>query len=166
MPTVLHAGCGGDPLPVWFAGFDEVRLDINPDCNPDIVASMTSLGDIGPFDAIYCSHALEHLFPHDAATALTEFVRVLAPGGQALIFVPDLEDVKPTQEVLYQSVSGPITGHDLFYGYAPYLEINPYMAHRAGFVADSMTAALNAAGFSSSLVKRLQHHNLMAVATK
>lgn len=127
---------------------------------------MTSLGDIGPFDAIYCSHALEHLFPHDAATALTEFVRVLAPGGQALIFVPDLEDVKPTQEVLYQSVSGPITGHDLFYGYAPYLEINPYMAHRAGFVADSMTAALDAAGFSSSLVKRLQHHNLMAVATK
>jgi len=166
MAKVLHAGCGGDPLPVWFAGFDEVRLDINPDCKPDIVASMTSLGDIGPFEAVYCSHALEHLFPHDAAKALAEFHRVLAPGGQALIFVPDLEGVAPTQEVLFESAAGPITGHDLFYGYAPYLASNPFMGHRSGFMADSMALALEVAGFSSALTQRIQGHNLMAIGTK
>jgi SAM-dependent methyltransferase len=84
MPTLLHAGCGDTPRPAWAVGFDEVRLDIDRRCNPDIVANITSLGDIGPFDALYSSHCLEHLYPHQVPVALAEFLRVLKPGGVLL----------------------------------------------------------------------------------
>jgi SAM-dependent methyltransferase len=83
---------------------------------PDIVASMDDMGDIGLYDAIYCSHALEHLFPWQTPLALSEFLRVLKPGGIAMIFVPDLEDVKPTNDILYESAGGPIAGLDMIYG--------------------------------------------------
>ena len=162
MPTVLHVGCGPDPLPTWLSGHDEVRLDINPDVQPDIVASMTDLGDIGPFDALYCSHALEHLFPHEVAVALSEFRRVLAPGGLAMVFVPDLEDVQPTDEPLFVSAAGPISGRDMYYGFTPFLQSNPYMAHKTGFVQATLRKAFEDAGFGRTEVVRFPDYNLFA----
>jgi SAM-dependent methyltransferase len=163
---VLHAGCGDDPLPKYgFGDCEEVRLDIDPSMKPDIVASIVDMGDIGRFDAIYCSHALEHLYPHDVLTALTEFRRVLKPDGYALIFVPDLEDVRPTEEVLYVSPGGPITGLDMFYGHAGLVATMPYMAHHCGFTAETLRRVCVAAGFDEVLTQRLAYaRNLMAVA--
>lgn len=163
---VLHAGCGGDPLPTWLGHFQEVRLDIDPHWNPDIVASMTDLGDIGPFSAAFCSHALEHLHPHEAAKALSEFHRVLEPGGYLSLFVPDLEGVVPTLDVLYVSPDGPITGHDLFYGSAKRTAMSPYMAHRSGFVRNTLDAALHNAGFSKVRADRMSSYNLFGVGVK
>jgi SAM-dependent methyltransferase len=39
------------------------------------------------FDAVYCTHTLEH--SHDGYQALREICRVLRPGGTALVIVPD-----------------------------------------------------------------------------
>jgi ubiquinone/menaquinone biosynthesis C-methylase UbiE len=142
----------------------ETRLDIDPDQSPDIVASMTAMGEIGPFDAIYCSHALEHLAPHEVALAVDEFARVLRPGGFAVVFVPDLEDVSPSHTVLFEAPAGPITGHDLYYGHGSSLPTRPHMAHRSGFTADTLAKAF--AGFSRVTVKRMGCFNLMAVAIK
>lgn len=162
----MHAGCGPNPLPDWLDDYEEVRLDIDPDCEPHILASMTDLGEIGPFDAIYCSHALEHLFPHDAVKALSEFRRVLKPGGHAVIFVPDLEDVKPDEEPLYDSPSGVICGRDLYYGLARYVEASEFMAHRSGYVRATLARTVREAGFAKTEVRRLSGWNLMAVAVK
>ena len=85
---VLHVGCGSEPLPAWLGEVTETRLDIEPACNPDIVATMTDLGAIGPFDMVYSSHCLEHLMPYEVPVALSEFRRVLAPGGVVMINVP------------------------------------------------------------------------------
>ena len=162
---ILHAGCGGEHLPDWLAG-EEVRLDIDPECGPDIVASLTDMGEIGSFDAIYCSHTLEHLYPHHVPLALDEFLRVLRHGGVAIVIVPDLEAVRPTEEVLYESRVGPIAGLDLFYGYRPWLQDNPYMAHHTGFVADTLWAALAAVGFQNIRTERMSGWNLMGVGLK
>ncbi len=43
------------------------------------------------FDAVYCSHLLEHLHPDVAEHCLREVHRVLAPGGVLRIAVPDLD---------------------------------------------------------------------------
>ena len=166
MPSVLHVGCGSSPLPAWLEGYDETRLDIDPDCQPDIVASLTDLGAIGPFDLVFSSHCLEHLMPHDVNTALTEFLRVLRPGGGAVILVPDLQDVRPTTEVLYESDAGPICGLDMYYGLHSVLVAQPYMAHRCGFVRETLAEAVAEAGFSTVKVDRLLHYNLMAVGVK
>lgn len=53
----------------------------------DISASITELPfDDSSFDIVICSHVLEHI-PNDEL-ALTELNRILRPGGQALILVP------------------------------------------------------------------------------
>lgn len=163
-PVALHVGCGGDPFPDWLGGdFDEVRLDIDPRHAPHIVADMSDLGDIGPFDAVVCLHSLEHLMPHMAARALSEFRRVLKPGGFAMVIVPDLEDVRPTDEVVYEGPAGPVTGLDMFYGLRRLLADMPHMAHRCGFVADTLRRELLAAGFGRAEVRRANDYNLIGV---
>jgi SAM-dependent methyltransferase len=163
--TILHVGCGREPLPAWMEGYDEeVRLDIDADVEPDVVASMTDLGDIGPFDAIYTCHTLEHVFPQEVPVALAEFRRVLKPGGIAMIVVPDLEDVKATDEMLYESPAGPVSGLDMIYGMPGLIALSPHMAHRCGFVADTLRAALEAAGFAAVLTQRSEGYNLFGVA--
>lgn len=164
--SLLHVGCGGDSLPEWLQGFNEIRLDIDARVNPDIVASMIDLGDIGKFDAVLCVHALEHLHQHEVSTALSEFMRVLKPGGHAIVFVPDLEDVRPTEDVLYTSSAGEISGLDLIYGFRSAIKEFPYMAHKTGFTGTTLKQAIAAAGFRSSTVKRLDNYNMMGVGIK
>lgn len=152
-------------MPEWAQGkYVETRLDISPDHAPDIVASMTDMGDIGGFDAVYCSHALEHLVPHEADQALREFRRVLKPGGVAIILVPDLEGVSATDEVLFEAPCGPVAGLDLIYGLRTLLHVMPHMAHRTGFVSETMMAAIERAGMTVASIQRLPHYNLLAVA--
>ena len=162
----MHVGCGSALLPDWFKGFQETRLDVNEAYGPDVVADMLDMGEIGDFDVVYCAHALEHVYPHEADRAAREFLRVLKPGGYAMVFVPDLEGVKPTDEILFDAPSGPIAGLDLIYGYRIALEQFPRMAHRNGFTSESLAKTLRDAGFSKVETRRLHPYNLMAVAVK
>jgi len=166
LKSILHIGCGGDPLPDYCSGFKETRLDISEINKPDIVANMTDMGDIGEYDALLCNHALEHLHPHEVPVALSEFLRVLKTGGSAMVFVPDLEDVRPTEEVILQSPAGPITGLDMIYGYRKVLKELPHMAHNTGFIEETLNSALLDAGFSKVHTKRMGNYNLMAVGLK
>lgn len=162
--TILHVGCGRSPLPAWLEGYEEVRLDIDPDVQPDIIASITDLGDIGPFDGLYTSHTLEHLFPHEVATALSEFRRVVRPGGMVVVIVPDLEGVEATTETLYDSPAGPVCGLDMIYGMARLIAANPYMAHRCGFVHRTLSEVMGSTGFTAYDVRRDGAYNLVAGA--
>lgn len=165
LPRILHVGCGNEPLPAWFPPSEEVRLDIDPNCNPDIVASITDLGDIGPFDGLFCCHCLEHVYPHEVAVVLSEFRRVLIPGGYAAVLVPDLQDVRATEDVLYESAAGPITGLDMIYGHRKSIPTMPYMAHHTGFTRDTLDEAMVEAGFAST-VKRVTAFNLLAIGIR
>src|SRR3954471_5234183 len=132
---VLHVGCGvAHPrkLPeAWFprAEWQEVRLDIDPAVAPDIIASITDMAVLRPgiFDAVWSSHNLEHLYPHEVPLALTEFRRVLKPDGFVLVTMPDLQSVARLvadgllEEAAYISPAGPIAPHDILYGLRPAL---------------------------------------------
>ena len=178
LKKVLHVGCGplaAQKLHESFRGpgWQEVRLDINPGAHPDIVASITdmSMVESKSFDALYSSHNIEHLMPHEAPAALKEFCRVLRPQGYALITLPDLEQAAEciaagkAEEPVLMTNKGPITPLDMLYGFRPFLEANPFMAHRFGFTAATLEKALRQAGFAHVNVERDGEFNLWAVAS-
>lgn len=175
---LLHVGCGprSNPrLPACFrtAQWQEIRLDIDPAVQPDIVGSISDLhmlADAG-VDAIFSSHNLEHLDSFAVPRALAEFRRVLKPDGYALITVPDLRAV--AMEIvadrldapLYQSAAGPITPLDIVFGHQPAIAAgNHYMAHRTGFSARTLGQCLIDAGFTEARVHEGRHLDLWAIA--
>lgn len=164
MKTVLHVGCGKEQMPPFLDGYHEIRMDIDAQHSPDIVGSVLDLGNIGVFDAVFGSHMLEHLYPHEVEQAMKEFYRVLAPKGMVVMIVPNLTHVKPTREVVYDSPAGPITGLDMYYGKESFVADNPYMAHKTGFVAETLREALSL--FQFVKVQELTDYNLLGVGVK
>ena len=178
---VLHVGCGApDPakLPVAFfppGAWSELRLDIDPDVQPDITASITEMPMVatGSVDAVWSAHNLEHLAAHEVPLALAEFHRVLAPGGFALVTMPDLQQVAELvasgrlEDAAYVSAMGPIAPLDMLYGFRPAIARgNGFMGHRTGFVAGTLTAHLERAGFTSVRVQRDGHFALWGSGVK
>ena len=176
---VLHVGCGPKkpgklPPPFNAPPWQEVRLDIDADVAPDLLASMTDMGMIpsASFDAILSSHNIEHLYPHEVPLALAEFMRVLTPQGFALITLPDLRRVaqwildERLFDLAYVSPAGPVAPIDILYGFRPALASgNHYMAHRCGFTAGSLEHTLRQAGFASVSVRTDANWSLWAVAS-
>jgi ubiquinone/menaquinone biosynthesis C-methylase UbiE len=178
MKTVLHVGCGPykpEKLHAMFRTqeWQELRLDIDPKVKPDIVASITDLSALadGSVDAVFSSHNLEHLYPHEVPLALREFRRVLkSPQGIALITLPDLQQVAQLiaedklDEPAYQSPAGPIAPLDMLYGHRPSLARgNLFMAHRTGFTAKTLAQAMAQAGFAQASVGRDGKFNLWGI---
>jgi len=189
MNTFLHVGCGHGKKtnttrcfngPEW----QELRLDIDEAVHPDIVGTMTDMHGVmsESVDAVFSSHNIEHLYPHEVPRALAEFLRVLKPAGFAVITCPDLQSVaalvaedRLTDEA-YASAAGPITPLDILYGHRRAMAAgNLFMAHHCGFTKKVLDATLLSCGFGSVASCRrgapafdlwaLASKNLMAEAT-
>ena len=159
-------------MPEW----SEQRLDIDASVAPDIIGTMTEMSGVAhtSVDAVFSSHNIEHLYPHEVPVALAEFKRVLKPDGFVVITCPDLQSVcalvaqDKLTEPAYTSPAGPITPLDILYGHRPPMARgNLYMAHRCGFTQKVLTATLQAAGFANVAAKRRGHpyYDLWALAT-
>jgi SAM-dependent methyltransferase len=176
-PILLHVGAGSstpDKLPKVFKNYHEVRLDIDPRCKPDIVSSMTrmKLVDDNSVDAIWCSHALEHLANHEVQPTLQEWRRVLKDDGFALMTMPDLQQAAKMiaegrmMEMIYESPIGPITPLDIVFGHSGSIELGHVnMQHRTGFTMSRLKAELRAADFVQVTVS-CEGLNLFAKAKK
>lgn len=79
--SVLNVGGNSKaiPLPPQYAGFEHLLLDIDPTGKPDVVCDARALTTLAPgrFDAVYCSHNLEHYLGHEVAYVLAGFLHVL-----------------------------------------------------------------------------------------
>jgi ubiquinone/menaquinone biosynthesis C-methylase UbiE len=162
LKKVLNVGGNNKkiPLPPQYAEYEHVLLDIDPKGSPDIVCDARELIslDSSQFDAIYCSHNLEHYYRHDVKKVLAGFFHVLKDDGFAHIRVPDLNEVMRVtiernldiDDVLYQSPAGPIMVLDVLYGYNVEIERSgqDFFAHKTGFTQKSLLKALQRSGFS------------------
>ena len=70
--------------------WDEIRFDIDENVKPDLVGTITDMQNVtsGSMDAIYSSHNIEHVYPHEVETVLKEFIRVLTPRRICSDYVP------------------------------------------------------------------------------
>jgi hypothetical protein len=158
--SVLNVG-GGDKtvaIPPHFDDWKKTLLDVNPAA--DIVCDARQLRDFVPaqsHDAVYCSHNLEHYYQHEVPGMLASFAHVLKPGGFAEIRVPDIgalighlaQNKIDINTAVYDSPAGPITAHDMFYGFGAEIRQSGkhYYAHKTGFSRESLSAALFGNGF-------------------
>ena len=166
MKKVLNVGGNSKAIPLRgpYAGFEHLLLDIDPRGNPDIVCDARKLDTLAPgqFDAVYCSHNLEHYYRHDVPRVLAGFLHLLKPGAFAHVRVPDLGQVMratlerklDVEDVLYESPAGPITVLDVIYGYGVEIERSgqDFYAHKTGFTEKALTRALEGAGFSQVFI--------------
>ncbi|MEP7274773.1 MAG: methyltransferase domain-containing protein [Betaproteobacteria bacterium] len=163
---VLNVGGGSKtiPIPSHYAGWDHVLLDVDAAGAPDVVCDARELTTLpaAHYDAVYCSHNLEHYYRHDAPRVLRGFLHVLKDDGFAEIRVPDLHSVMhrvvrgnlEMNDVLYQSGMGPITVEDVIYGHGREIEQSgrDFYAHKAGFTPRTLGAVLEAAGFGPTFL--------------
>ncbi len=180
MKSFLHVGCGpvtqssliGFNSPDW----REIRFDIDPNVKPDILGTLTDMAlvESGSVDALFSSHNIEHVYPHEVHLALREFHRVIKDDGMVVITCPDLQSVCAAVaqdrllDPLYESPAGPISAIDILYGYRTSIARgNTYMAHKCGFTYSTLNNAFREAGFACSFGgSRPEHYDLWLMAFK
>jgi predicted SAM-dependent methyltransferase len=153
----LNLGSGTVPL----EGFTNV--DALPDApGVDVEADLSKPLPFrdGEADLIYAAHVLEH-FPTDLVPGLlADWRRVLRPGGQLLVAVPDLEMIART---ILEGRPGWFTPpHGPWLGAVYGGQKDEYDFHKTGFTAPWLAGLLNDAGFGS--VQRVDRFRELSVA--
>jgi Methyltransferase domain len=162
-PVMKVLNVGGNskdiPLPNQYNDWKHVLLDIDPRGTPDIICDARELMSLhgNEYNAVYCSHNLEHYYRHDVRKVLHGMAHVLKADGFLHISVPDIdalmkivvENKMDIDDFLYQSPAGPITVRDVIYGYGVEIERSgqDFFAHKTGFSPKALTKLLNECGF-------------------
>ena len=190
MKIFLHVGCGhlnkSSCLGFENDNWKEIRLDIDKNVNPDIVGTLTDMKsvDTGSVDAVYSSHNIEHIFPHEVPIALREFYRVLKEDGIVVITCPDIQSAGEalTQDKLFQTLfqgkgrnnsvpeeyDVPVTAFDILFGHRETTaDGNVFMVHKGGFTYSLLDRAFYEAGFKARVGgRRPEGYDLYLVAFK
>jgi len=144
----LNLGCGGKALPGYW------NCDLFQGKGIDEVFGMTDIpykeGTIG---GIYSEHSLEHLAFDQVNPTLKEWLRVLQPGGELILKLPDLDDCCRAY------IKAPVNADSFFktrhwfkctiFGIQKSQAGEPDEAqfHRSGFSREEMSILLKGTGF-------------------
>lgn len=144
----LNLGCGGKPEPGY------VNCDLFPGPGVDEVFSLDEIPySDGTVDEITSEHALEHLPRLRSHAAITEWARVLKPGGLLKLKIPDVELC--AQQFVNDIANREWWGFTL-YGVQDYRndpvapfkdKVNYGQIHYTGFTKDSISKLLLTNGF-------------------
>ncbi|WP_420403287.1 class I SAM-dependent methyltransferase [Nisaea sp.] len=185
MKTLLHVGCGRQSTET-LPRFDfenewrEVRVDIDPSVEPDVIDDIATLSKIpdGSATMVFSKHNIEHLETHAVPQCLANLHRVLEERGFATIRTPDLEGIcrrvikhGPERPLYRADVYGEkhdIMALDMLFGAT--WEIargNRFMAHRTAFTKRTLYSKLREAGFEGVEVRTVSTGlELFAIALK
>jgi len=176
---VLNVGGGAKgELPERYKGWEHVLLDIDPNVHPDILLDAREMETLPPeeYDAIICSHNLEHFYKHEVRGVLKGFLHVLKDDGFAEITVPHLTKLMETMQanhlditdVWYRTAAGmPITFHDAIYGWSYAMEKgNLFFAHRCGWTKRSLCDEIMQAGFEGGVQLWEDNSNIYTIGFK
>lgn len=177
---VLNVGGGSKatPIPAYYSNWQHDLLDIDDRGDPDLVCDARELSmlEACQYDAVYCSHNLEHYYRHEGLKVLQGFVHILKDDGFAEIRVPDIAQVigavrdqqLDLDDVLYESAAGPISAHDVIYGLQSEIVSSgqDFYAHKTGFTPKSLVKFLYEGGFRHVYLVEDEHLAVHALAFK
>lgn len=164
--SVLNVGgCSKDiPLPEIFKDYEHILLDTFVIREvPDIVMNAKDIVDQDwmkeKYDAIYCSHTLEHIPRKDTGAVFRGFFHALKDDGFLYIRVPDvvaaIRDMDKRGLEFHQQpfpesenhILREVTYHDIVYGSDILMKGNPDQQHRQAFTIKSLQWGLDYVGF-------------------
>lgn len=146
----LHVGCG----PIRAPGC--LNVDAQPFPSVDLVCRLTDLDRHYPANTaelIYACHVIEHFSHAEIPGLLAMFHRLLAPGGELRISVPDLDRMVRQYTAHWDHFQTP--GHSPWIGFIYGGQLDAWDFHKTGFNFNWMKHLLTQAGFS--LVEEYPH---------
>jgi predicted SAM-dependent methyltransferase len=139
--SLLHLGCGNIHIPGW-CNVDAIRTGA-----ADLILDIASLPGIqnDRVDKIYSCHVLEHFAHAEIEGILRRWHKVLRPGGEIRISVPDLDAITRIYQknINHFQVSGNQPWIALFYGG----QKDKYDFHKTGFNFCWLKVLLESSGF-------------------
>jgi predicted SAM-dependent methyltransferase len=170
----LHIG-GNEASPGW------TILDVEKRPEVDIIADASCLTEIADESVavIYASHVLEHFhygLENKLLITLKEWYRVLQPGGELMISVPDLKtlcwlflnpsfDLFQKHHVMRMMFGGHMNQYDVHYVGLDFEILNAYL-YEAGFLQTEQISEFNLFNDCSSLRMSDTLISLNVIATK
>ena len=154
VPLRLHLG-GKEPKPGWKI----VNIQAGP--GVDILGDIRDMSQFADdsVQAIYASHVLEHIGQQAVLSTLKGLRRILAPGGQLSISVPDLEVLSRVIIDQGASLDKRFLAMRMMFGG----QVDSHDFHYFGWTWDFMCSYLKSAGFSR--VEKVQDFGLFRDAS-
>lgn len=163
--VILDLGCGTFSPEALSEEGQVIRIDARKEVNPDYCCDIRQLPFESNFaDIVYSSHVLEHFTRADCSDILEEFLRVLKPGGELRIVVPNLgwaiKEIEKDPE-WFNSVN---QNHilNVIYG----AQTNPLDRHFNGFTPGRIEAIFLNLNLKNIKVTTDEGYNIFSVGTK
>lgn len=151
--------CSGPTRPDGF-----VRLDANPEHEPDILAALPPLPveAKGPWDEIDLIHGIEHFWLWDAAPLLRDCFDALCPGGVLVLEQPNIEAA--ARVLLGQEVPayGGVLESAMWPLYGDPAHRDPLYMHRWGYTPATLVNLLQCLSPWSRIEVKLQQFHAYA----
>lgn len=128
--------------PTHPAGY--VRLDANPEHEPDILATIPPLPTEarGPWDEIALIHGVEHFWRWQAGELLSSCYDALRPGGVLVLEQPNIEAAARVLLGLETPTYGGILESAMWPLYGDPAHQDPGYCHRWGYTPETLSALL------------------------
>jgi ubiquinone/menaquinone biosynthesis C-methylase UbiE len=153
----LNIGCGAKVWPKfinidfpsnWSGRKPNIECDIREIPLPDNHA-----------DSAYAIHVLEHFYRWETESVLTEWIRVLKPGGKLIIEVPCLDKVISifSRSIALKKEINPQATMYRLYGDPVYKD--PVMVHRWCFSVGELIALFEKLGLKEARYEEAEYHS-------